>query len=59
MVEGIENNALSQMAVFSLKWFPGREITTRSMGEALYLEKDFWEKQKVAMQSGMALAFKG
>jgi hypothetical protein len=47
------------MAVFSRRWFPGREVTTQSMGEAVFLEKDFWEKQRIAIQSGIARAFKG
>ncbi|WP_419174402.1 DUF6890 family protein [Desulfosediminicola sp.] len=59
MVEGIENNALAQMAAFTRKWFPGREITVRTMGEALYLEKDYWNKMQIAMQSGITKAFKG
>jgi len=59
VAEGIENNALSQMAVFSRKWFPGREVTPQSMGEAVFLEKDFWEKQRIAVASGISMAFKG
>jgi hypothetical protein len=59
VAEGIERNALSQMAVYSRKWFPGREVTTRSMGEAVFLEKDFWDKQKIAIQNGVSMAFKG
>lgn len=47
------------MSVFSRKWFPGLEVTTRSMGEALFLEKDYWEKHKIAIANGVAMAFKG
>lgn len=47
------------MAAFSRKWFPGREVTTHSMGEALFLEKDYWEKQRVAITNGVAMAFNG
>jgi hypothetical protein len=47
------------MEVFSRKWFPGREVTTRSMGEALFVEKDYWEKQRMAVANGVATAFKG
>ncbi len=47
------------MAAFTRKWFPGREITVRTMGEALYLEKDYWNKMQIAMQSGITKAFKG
>jgi hypothetical protein len=46
------------MRAFSHKWFPGRDVTTRSMAEALFLENDFWEKQRVAVANGVATAFK-
>ncbi|MGB3222524.1 MAG: hypothetical protein WBB23_06965 [Desulforhopalus sp.] len=59
MAEGIERNAISQMSVFSRKWFPGREVDSRSMGEAIFLEKDYWEKMRLAVQSGISMAFKG
>lgn len=29
------------------------------MGEALFLEKDYWEKMKIAVSNGIAEAFKG
>lgn len=29
------------------------------MGEALFLEKDYWEKMSVAITNGIAKAFKG
>jgi hypothetical protein len=47
------------MAAFSRRWFPGREVTTKSMAEALFLEKDYWEKQQIAVTNGVARAFKG
>ncbi|WP_193219727.1 DUF6890 family protein [Desulfoluna spongiiphila] len=47
------------MAAFSHKWFPGREVTPRAMGEALFLEKDYWEKQRMATAAGVAMAFNG
>lgn len=47
------------MALLSRKWFPGRKITTRSMGEALFLEKDYWEKHSIAVTNGVAQAFQG
>lgn len=56
---GVEENAIAQFAVFSRKWFPARNVTTRSMGEALFLEKDFWQKQGKAVANGIAMAFKG
>jgi len=54
----VEKNALAQARVFSCKWFPGRSVTPRSMGEALFLEKDFWEKMRIAVANGVATAFK-
>jgi hypothetical protein len=45
------------MATLARKWFPGREVTTRAMGEAVWLEKDFWEKQRIAVQRGIVEAF--
>lgn len=47
------------MAAFSHKWFPGREVTPETMGEALFLEKDYWDKHRVAVTNGVAMAFKG
>jgi hypothetical protein len=47
------------MAVLSRKWFPGREPDAQAMGEALYLEKDYWEKMSVAVANGIGKAFKG
>ncbi len=46
------------MRVFSHKWFPGRDVTIRSMAEAQFLENDFWEKQRLAVAAGVAMAFK-
>ena len=50
---------MSQFAVLSRKWFSGREVTERSMGEAVWLEKDYWEKHRIAVTNGVAMAFKG
>lgn len=47
------------MAALSRKWFPGREVDVTSMGEALFLETDFWEKMTMAVNNGIAKAFKG
>ncbi|WP_034633363.1 DUF6890 family protein [Maridesulfovibrio bastinii] len=48
-----------QLQLYSAKWFPGREIDTDSMSEALFLEKDYWEKMSVAVCNGIAKAFRG
>ncbi|MBI9080269.1 MAG: hypothetical protein JEY79_11090 [Pseudodesulfovibrio sp.] len=47
------------MTVFHHKWFPGRKLTLQTMGEALFLEKDYWEKMQVAVTNGIGKAFKG
>jgi hypothetical protein len=47
------------MAALSRRWFPGRGVTAESMGEALFLEQDYWEKMSVAVTNGIARAFKG
>lgn len=47
------------MAALCRKWFPGREPDAEAMGEALFLEKDYWEKMSVAITNGIAKAFKG
>ncbi|ADU61482.1 MAG: hypothetical protein KUA35_09050 [Pseudodesulfovibrio sp.] len=41
------------------KWFPGREATVQTMGEALHLETDYWDKMRTAITNGIARAFKG
>lgn len=46
------------MDVLSRKWFPGREVNIQSMGEAMHLEKDYWEKMGIAVANGIARAFK-
>ena len=47
------------MVAFSLHWFPGRDPSEESMGEALWLEKDYWEKMSMAVANGIAKAFRG
>ncbi|WP_269077844.1 DUF6890 family protein [Endozoicomonas montiporae] len=42
----------------SRKWFPDRVPDSRSMGEALYLEKDHWEKMATAIGNGIGKALK-
>ena len=47
------------MVALSRHWFPRRELSEESMGEALWLEKDYWEKMSVAGANGIAKAFRG
>ena len=47
------------MVALSLRWFPGRNLSEESMGEALWLEKDYWEKMSMAVANGIAKAFRG
>ena len=47
------------MVALSRRWFPLREPSEESMGEALWLEKDSWEKMSVAVANGIAKAFRG
>ena len=47
------------MLALSRRWFPLREPSEESMGEALWLEKDSWEKMSMAVANGIAKAFRG
>lgn len=47
------------MVALSRKWFPQRELDAESMGEALWLEEDYWKKMTISVQNGIAKAFKG
>ena len=47
------------MTVLAMRWLPGRPLTVRTMGQALWLEKDYWEKMSIAVTNGIARAFKG
>jgi hypothetical protein len=55
----LQDDAMGQLMVLSSRWFPGRKISPESMGEALFLENDYWEKMSIAVQNGIAKAFKG
>ncbi|WP_408005372.1 DUF6890 family protein [Pseudodesulfovibrio sp. S3-i] len=39
------------------KWFGNRPVSDDSLGQALFLEKDHWEKMSVAVTNGIAKAF--
>ena len=47
------------MVALSFRWFPQRDLSKESMGEALWLDKDYWEKMSVAVANGIAKAFRG
>lgn len=47
------------MLTLARRWFPGREPDAEAMAEALYLEKDHWEKMAVAVANGIVRALKG
>ena len=47
------------MLAISRRWFPQMEPSEESMGEALWLERDYWEKMAIAVANGIAQAFKG
>ncbi|MFA9396340.1 MAG: hypothetical protein ACERJ1_16750 [Halodesulfovibrio sp.] len=55
----MEHNALEQMLALTRKWFPERDVTERCMGEAMFLEKDYWHKMEIAVCNGIAKAFGG
>lgn len=48
---------MSQIFVLCRKWFPGREIDVECMAEAIFLERDYWEKMNIAVANGIAKAF--
>lgn len=47
------------MAALSRKWFPHTKPDAYTMGEAIWLEKDYWEKMAVAVGNGIAQSIKG
>ncbi|WP_373690884.1 hypothetical protein [Endozoicomonas sp. SESOKO4] len=59
LAKQIEGNDLERVCLLSRKWFPDRVPDARSMGEALYLEKDHWEKMAQAVANGIGKALKG
>ncbi|MGL1932180.1 MAG: hypothetical protein OCC45_10515 [Desulfotalea sp.] len=58
-MQSVENSALYQARVYAQKHFPGRKVDAQAMGEALFLEKDFWRKMDIAVANGVTHAFKG
>lgn len=50
---------MGQLLVLSRLWFPGLEPSEETMGDALWREKDFWEKMSASVASGIAKAFRG
>jgi len=50
---------VGQCLLLSRKWFPKREPNVQSIGEALYLEQDYWQKMTAAITNGIGKAFNG
>jgi hypothetical protein len=55
----LAENGAAQLVALSRKWFPGRAVDAEAMAEALWLERDHWEKMAVAVCNGIAKAFNG
>ncbi|WP_407681415.1 DUF6890 family protein [Pseudodesulfovibrio profundus] len=49
---------MGQFYTFHRKWFGERPVTEQSLGEALFLENDYWERMKVAVNNGILTALK-
>ncbi|WP_170940708.1 hypothetical protein [Pseudoalteromonas sp. NBT06-2] len=47
------------MLAYQLKWLPHSEATTQTLAQALFLENDNLEQQKIAICNGIALALGG
>lgn len=50
---------MAQLVTLARKWFPGRQPDGECLAEALHLETDYWERMKLAVANGIAMAFKG
>ncbi|BCS89964.1 DUF6890 family protein [Pseudodesulfovibrio sediminis] len=50
---------MAQLLALHQKWMPGQETSTESMGTALFLEKEYWDKMSIAITNGIAKAMKG
>lgn len=48
---------MGQLLALAQKWFPHREQDVDCMGDALWLERDYWDKMTVAVTNGIARAF--
>jgi len=42
------------MMVLVKKWLPGEELNELSMGEAMFLEKNYWKNMADAVAQGIA-----
>ncbi len=45
------------MFAYHQKWLPQQEVTTESLAQALFLEKDSLEKQEIAINNGICKFF--
>ena len=48
---------MGQILALSARWLPGRAPDVETMGAALWLERDYWQKMEVAITNGIARAF--
>lgn len=49
---------MAQLRLLHRKWFGDSPVSEQSLGEALFLETDYWEKMKVAVNNGILAAMK-
>jgi len=47
------------LLAYQLKWLPQSEATSETLAQALFLEDDNLEQQKIAICNGIALALGG
>jgi hypothetical protein len=48
-----------ELLTLARRWFPGETVTTELLGEVIFLEKRELEKMEIAVNNGIAKAFKG
>lgn len=47
------------MLVLAERWLPGAPVTAETLGTALWLETNHWERMELAVANGIARAFNG
>lgn len=55
----MERNPFARMTLLVHKWMPGQGVTAQTLGEAMLMEKDYWEKMTAAITNGVVKAFNG
>lgn len=48
---------MGQLLALAERWLPGRPADTDTLGTALWLERDYWQKMEIAVANGIARAF--